>query len=137
MNQQSEIDIQAKTPRSELGANTYPDVKLQQDGGARLRCLILKSSALWIGRHCPLAYDPSHEDNAHAQLEPKNSLSSKSTSKVLVSLVELGPSKPSQIASSTGLSQPTVQRLLKKLLVARKITKSGRTRGVRYALPKT
>ncbi|MGJ8650842.1 MAG: MarR family transcriptional regulator [Opitutaceae bacterium] len=135
MKQQAEIEIQAEAPRTELGV-CLDALSEQQNHNDRLSCLILKAAALWISRQCVLTSTACEEKIAAPESPSTASLSSKSATTILVSLANLGPAQPSQIASSTGLSQPTVQRTLKKLLATNLVVKSGRTRGVRYALLK-
>lgn len=57
--------------------------------------------------------------------------------KILKTLETLKQARPYDLARICGVSQPTVQRRLKELLLANLVVKNGNTKGVRYALPET
>lgn len=56
---------------------------------------------------------------------------------ILKTLRALGHARPCDLSKYCGVSQPTIQRRLKELLLAKLIVKHGNTKGVTYALPKT
>ena len=57
--------------------------------------------------------------------------------KILKTLETLKQARLYDLARICGVSQLTVQRRLKELLLANLVVKNGNTKGVRYALPET
>ncbi|NBB79770.1 MAG: MarR family transcriptional regulator [Verrucomicrobia bacterium] len=97
----------------------------------RLAELILKAADVWDRENNTCHLDAVSNATASSTDLTDNQVI------ILKTLAQLGASKPSTISQACQLSQPTVQRQLKNLLLANLIEKRGRTRGVRYALPKT
>lgn len=140
MKHQVENSSQDKVPTAELGCcddspkgNTLEGL---QDARERLSYLIFKSTTLWSRSQA----SPSRAirlGNHKIRIDEAEDIRVQgSARKVIDALSELGASKPSMISTRSGLSLPTVQRLLKKLLIAGHVSKSGKTKGVRYTLPK-
>lgn len=101
----------------------------------RLAELILKAASLWQSEAHPQLVG-SHEKVATEFQDAEVELDEVSK-QILKTLRSLGQARPCDLSKYCAVSQPTVQRRLKELLLAELIAKQGNTKGVCYALPKT
>jgi hypothetical protein len=101
----------------------------------RLAALILKAASLWHSGVIPESVG-CHENEVAELGDAEMELDDVST-QILKTLSLRGQARPCDLARYCAVSQPTVQRRLKELLLANLIVKHGNTKGVTYALPKT
>lgn len=115
--------------RSDFGnENSSPDQE-------KLAALILKAARLWQSNQTAETLNCNHRD-APGLIESIDE-SDEVSEQILKTLQSRGHARPSDLARLCRVSQPTVQRRLKELLLAELIVKHGNTKGVTYALPKT
>jgi hypothetical protein len=101
----------------------------------RLAELILKAASLWQSKAHPQSVE-CHE-NEVAELQDAEVELDGVSKQILKTLRSLGQARPCDLSRYCAVSQPTIQRRLKELLLAKLIAKQGNTKGVCYALPKT
>lgn len=104
-------------------------------GQERLAALILKAASLWHSEVIPGSVG-CHENEVAELRDAEVDLDDVST-QILKTLKLVGQARPCDLSKYCAVSQPTVQRRLKELLLANLIVKRGNTKGVTYALPKT
>jgi len=104
-------------------------------GQERLATLILKAASLWQSEAHPQSVE-CHEKEV-AELQDAEVELDDVSKQILKTLRSLGHARPCDLSKYCAVSQPTVQRRLKDLLLANLIVKHGNTKGVTYALPKT
>lgn len=105
------------------------------NGQERLAELILKAAKLWHSgaiRESVGCHEIQASELRDAELELDEV-----SNQILKTLKSLGAARPCDLSKNCGVSQPTIQRRLKELLLAKLIVKHGNTKGVTYALPKT
>lgn len=99
----------------------------------RLAELILKAASLWQSSRPTKTLRYTNKD-APESMESSDELDAVSE-KILKALHSRSHARPSDLARLCRVSQPTVQRRLKDLLLVELIAKHGNTKGVSYALP--
>lgn len=104
-------------------------------GQERLAELILKAASRWHSGAHPQAVKCHEKEVADVQ-DTEVDLDDVSK-QILKALRSVGQTRPCDLSKYCGVSQPTIQRRLKELLLANLIVKYGNTKGVTYALPKT
>ena len=101
----------------------------------RLAELILKAANLWQSEADPeLA---SYQEKVATEFQDPEVELDEVSKQILRTLRTLGQARPCDLSKYCAVSQPTIQRRLKELLLASLIAKHGNTKGVSYALPKT
>jgi predicted HTH transcriptional regulator len=107
----------------------------ESQGQERLAALILRAANLWQSEAHPQSVKCHKEEVAESQ-NAEVDLDDVSK-QILKALTSVGQARPCDLSKYCGVSQPTIQRRLKALLLAKLIVKHGNTKGVTYALPKT
>ena len=102
------------------------------DETGRLNELILNAAVLW--------HQKNGEKSGHNDSITHEKLAEGLTDRaelILRHLERIGPTTPATLADACGIPLSSLQRNLRSLWTSGVITKTGNTRGVRYALPKT
>lgn len=122
-------------PNSDSSACASRDDSGDSQEQQRLAALILKAASLWHSGAIPEPVK-CHEKDV-AELRNAEVALDDVSKKILKTLSSVGQARPCDLSKYCGVSQPTIQRRLKELLLAKLIVKHGNTKGVTYALPKT